>query len=247
MDNRVTAFIDILGFKKLADNNTKETLLNSITPFLFSERFIKDCQNKIMVATFFSDSLVLSSDEKNISDLLSEIRTLINECTLHGLFLRGGVTIGRLYHNNNIIFGPAMNCAYKLESEFAVYPRILLSEEVFRLVITKCPMKVDNGSKIGRIYDEYCDFSKAEDLFRDDDGLYFLNPFPRSFVPGPFYKKSITTPLEFIQYYKGEIEGKLKEYKSDLKIFRKYYWLAKKFNKYYKSESTIDQINLEQY
>jgi hypothetical protein len=44
------------------------------------------------------------------------------------ILLRGGIVVGKLLHENNIMFGPAFNQAYDLESKSALYPRIVIDE-----------------------------------------------------------------------------------------------------------------------
>jgi hypothetical protein len=82
MENRVIAFIDILGFKTLAENNTKEVLLNSIKPFYECKENIKELELLLpnsMEATFFSDSIVLSCDQIDIKEFISIIKSLLDE------------------------------------------------------------------------------------------------------------------------------------------------------------------------
>ncbi len=45
--------------------------------------------------------------------------------------MRGGVTIGDICFEGSMVFGPAMVKGYGLESEFAVYPRIVVDPAVF--------------------------------------------------------------------------------------------------------------------
>ncbi|WP_338988091.1 hypothetical protein KST01_03635 [Fusobacterium animalis] len=37
-----------------------------------------------------------------------------------GVYIRGGMTYGKLYHENNICFGPAMVEAYSLEQKLYI-------------------------------------------------------------------------------------------------------------------------------
>lgn len=55
-----------------------------------------------------------------------------------GFLCRGGIVYGDVYYdlNQNIIFGPAVNYAYKLESEIAFYPNIILEDELAQEVLT---------------------------------------------------------------------------------------------------------------
>ncbi|WP_156873807.1 hypothetical protein [Perlucidibaca piscinae] len=84
--------------------------------------------------TYFSDSLVISalSDDvissQMILDLLAKLS--IKLWSEHSLLLRGGITEGKLIHQEGgPLFGPAMNRAYYLESKLAINPRILIDNE----------------------------------------------------------------------------------------------------------------------
>ena len=46
------------------------------------------------------------------------------------LLIRGGAAIGPLHHENGVVIGKAMVEAYRLESELANYPRIVISPEL---------------------------------------------------------------------------------------------------------------------
>ena len=72
---------------------------------------------------------------------------------------RGGISAGLLYHDDNnenqILFGPAFNRAYQLESELASIPRIILDSKVKNLIYdyNKSP---DNAScKFYKLFDAH--------------------------------------------------------------------------------------------
>ena len=48
---------------------------------------------------------------------------------LEGLFVRGGVSVGEFYINEDIVFGPALLDAHNTESNLACYPRIVLDDK----------------------------------------------------------------------------------------------------------------------
>lgn len=92
--------------------------------------------------TQFSDSFVIScpADNKISCGLLLQLvfglyRLFFKEL---GIFVRGAIDMGLLVHvENGPLFGPAMNQAYYLESEVAVYPRLLFSDAAYNhLTIT---------------------------------------------------------------------------------------------------------------
>jgi hypothetical protein len=47
-----------------------------------------------------------------------------------GLLVRGGLSRGRLYHRGGVVLGEAMVDAYRLESQVAQYPRVVVSPRV---------------------------------------------------------------------------------------------------------------------
>jgi hypothetical protein len=47
--------------------------------------------------------------------------------------IRGGLTVGEIRKSRGLIYGPGLARAYRLE-QLAVYPRISIDSEVFRLL-----------------------------------------------------------------------------------------------------------------
>lgn len=96
-----------------------------------------------------SDGLVVTASAKAAArevmtpyDLLmifiSDLIMAQAHCALAGIFLRGGISIGPFYYENNILLSPALVRAYKMETELATYPVILISQaNVERLRVLK--------------------------------------------------------------------------------------------------------------
>ena len=42
---------------------------------------------------------------------------------------RGGISVGELHHQKGIVYGPALLTAHQLESQSAIYPRIVLEKD----------------------------------------------------------------------------------------------------------------------
>ena len=75
------------------------------------------------------------SSAKTITGLVhifSSITDLSVRLLTEGLLIRGAVAKGPLYHKQSVMFGPALLDAYGLETNVAMYPRIVLSREVHR-------------------------------------------------------------------------------------------------------------------
>jgi hypothetical protein len=91
-----------------------------------------------------------------------------------GFLIRGGVARGGLYHANGVVFGEAMVQAHRLESKAAIYPRIVVADE---LLAGKPEAKF------------------APWIRRDFDGLfcidYFFNVILGAFLPGNEFSSNV--------------------------------------------------------
>lgn len=132
-EKRIVAFVDILGFKTIIEDSINDISLRQkvleVTKIIHSKRTgnIEDIQ-----VTTFSDSAVISYPLNMRNALFYTIIDIIHlqlELGHKGIMLRGGIAIGDLYHNEDIVFGPAMNEAYYLESKVAKFPRIVIRKE----------------------------------------------------------------------------------------------------------------------
>ena len=151
-ERAVVTFIDILGFKDLVEHKSDSEITETLALFRKHNTKhpsfpYKTCpsmeENLINIKIiFFSDSVVrirYASDwekgpltdghymfmlEKELI-LLAEIQS---DLLQRGILIRGGITIGEIYYNEeaNQLFGKAMNRAYELESNIANYPRIVI-------------------------------------------------------------------------------------------------------------------------
>ncbi len=161
-EQRIVAFIDILGFKEIVKQSehdtTKIELLYSVLDFLkgwetsdkWDLKFVEieeDAQKKGVVnfdirgktnTTSFSDSIVVSVQvDDNVNEMTSTL--VVNLAYIgallieKGILFRGGLTIGNIVHNDNgTVFGQALIDAYQLETKSAKYPRIILSDKLIR-------------------------------------------------------------------------------------------------------------------
>lgn len=89
--------------------------------------------------TQFSDSFVVScpvGDSMACKFLLETIYKiqLIFFYNL-GMLMRGGIAKNLLIHKEGVaIFGPGMNEVYALESRYAIYPRVIVSDEAEKII-----------------------------------------------------------------------------------------------------------------
>ena len=89
MKKRIVAFLDILGFKKLTYENQEDILLKYVSPFYFDELANIDQKKKYeelgldkfhtREVTFFSDSIVISCELKETSQLIHHVKKTLRK------------------------------------------------------------------------------------------------------------------------------------------------------------------------
>lgn len=142
-DDRLVAFIDILGITDLAkDDDRAEEVLNIMSKV--RTYVIAECNELFLEGKLdyiqIGDGFVIVTRLRQINQMckiLSFIqwRTLIESKTL----LRGVLTAGRVQGSmaEGFFIGPAIINAYKLERENAIFPRIIYMSEIEKYISKK--------------------------------------------------------------------------------------------------------------
>lgn len=141
---QIVAFIDILGFRNLTMDKSKCADIADIlkTPYMLREGDIPKMMHiSNVMMTSISDSIVISlPNHKNALNKLSKLLSAFTRIFLlqYGLFLRGGIAIGDLFHDDQVVFGPGLVKAYELEHSQAIYPRIIIEESDMENLLASC-------------------------------------------------------------------------------------------------------------
>jgi hypothetical protein len=232
-ENRVTFFIDILGFKNIIKetidingNDIPEKIQNLIdTLTLIKSHLNNDLQEKSKLQsrqiTQFSDSIIISFKEDQdgeVFNTLYDIQKLLIILVEKNIICRGAISYGKLIHNDNYIFGPALNKAYETESKAALYPRIILDKTII---------------EIGMKY-HYIDNTAIEEksaiknlLLKDTDEMYYIDYFLNPEPALPDFKKDLGPYIKTLREIIVNGIKNSSEY-PDIKI--KYNWMRNKFN-----------------
>ncbi len=221
------AFIDILGFKNIVkesedDIKKQEKTLKILESFKeFRDKAYEDNYGKEV--SVFSDNILISYSAKNngpggLVFLLSDLSRIYISLLEKGYFLRGGIAYDYIYHKNDMCFGKALINAYQLESEIAVYPRIILYKEVIDEALKK-EHRISNSKE-----EEYKGYIEPF-ICEGDDGYYFLDVL--RFHEEDFYENGY---VEFMEKVKRKIEENLEFTKCNSKVFQKYMWFARYYN-----------------
>lgn len=159
VSSHYVAFIDILGFKNIVEeeklNHFDKGLLKSLYEcHINSENIFKKFNIDLVQ---FSDSIIISKAFSR--DSFEEFATAVSSYQIlllkNGFLCRGGIALNKHYSKSGFIFSPALIEAYKVESEKAIYPRIVISEDLIDFL--------------------YPSKTIPNFLCKEYDGLYFIN------------------------------------------------------------------------
>lgn len=250
-ENRIVAFIDILGFGALVEESaenvdiTKKILsaLTSMNPenlqkeaegtlnydripaeevataeavlVKFNENVKKSYQIDI---SFFSDCIVLSALTNNVmsKQMLLDIvgKFSMRLWSENKLLLRGGLTVGKLYHvNGGPVFGPAMNRAYYLESKLAKTPRILIDLDCVKELRREASFKA---------FESFIQEDEKGDVYSSLSTIYrhFINDSSFAWTGAPILQEFKSEFFSLNQL----INERIVEF-TDERIIEKYNWM----------------------
>lgn len=237
-ENRIVIFIDIIGFKEFV--NTQE-VSNIAAFFAEFEKQVSEGEIRQHGAAytqkaafmFFSDTIVISflpelyvGRDGKYGSLLFNIQHYICEIQLHALkfnlLTRGSVSYGAIYHNSHTWFGPAILEAYKYEQEIAIYPRIVITPSLEKLIKEEISRDQKQVSPV---------------LSIDEDGVYFFDYL--GWIHAHSFDKNYTTAHAQVREI---IQNNLARNLPD-KALVKWRWLANYFNAFTKNHLVSNHGN----
>lgn len=155
-----TAFVDFLGFSEISrelDEPARlkvlellRTLVDLRSEFSASATQRQDGSTQYYIRpaiSTFSDHIVISFGMKTLRETVTDtspiwflvlpqftqlMSIVASQALRLGFLIRGGATIGKLYHSKGVVFGEALVDAVHLEEHTAIYPRIVLSSAAVR-------------------------------------------------------------------------------------------------------------------
>ncbi len=204
LESRVTAYVDILGFREIIDGlRERDSRLASIERTLY---YIRDKASDLYVhkpppaeclctteapriacgqpgertveMSAFSDCFAVSDIGALAYTVVARVQelafTLLEE---EGMLCRGGIVEDRLHHRDGVVFGPALVRAYAIESRVANYPRIVVEDAFAHRYLEwekELQQYVDTPPATASLLSG---LSYPKLLKRDSDGCYFVDLF----------------------------------------------------------------------
>lgn len=226
-EDRLLAFIDILGWAQLVTKSAESA--EEMNMVMVGSRLLSfQAQSKAFLSDFFidhdvavpplidtshfSDTVVMSCPitSPSVFSFAGSIQLLCQSLLVEGHYTRGAVVVGKLYHRENEIFGPALLQAYDLERNVVKYPRIVVTPKA--KVLIDPMISLPDGSK-----------TSFRNILRDFDGLYFVDIL--GFATGTKNESRRLTGTEGIVL--DQIEAKMTKDIGDLGRRAKHGWMVR--------------------
>lgn len=155
MDTHLVFYVDLLGVRAALENPNQERI-ERLTKLLhdmaslrggfevdedlddldmdFSMRPEISSFSDHIVISFKKDGLSRGVEESLLTAALYDAQTIVEDLAFAALdldlLIRGGVSLGPLHHSDGVVIGSAMVEAYRLESEIANYPRVVMASDL---------------------------------------------------------------------------------------------------------------------
>lgn len=192
-EDKIVAFVDIMGMKQLIINSQKPSDLFMYTAITATW---KNCPfTKEFKIVSFSDCMYIIADKEKLNDLFwllahfshcmlfddstKEMDETKNICTdihfEHCHKVRGGITFGKICTFDTSVFGSAAINAYSLECKEAVNPRILIDKPAFdaaNISLSNCNIVKDSDE---RYYFDFMGFNKQNNNQQIHNDFHFVN------------------------------------------------------------------------
>jgi hypothetical protein len=250
MEERFVAFIDILGFKGIVksielnnnENNPDLKRIKSILNFMNEETFDPNYSADLPVyvekdgglielelgdpkLTYVSDCLIISSEPTldGFKALSRKIHKITSDLAFDGVFCRGAITKGKLFHHDKVIFGSSYVKAYKLEEEKADFPRVIIDPDIidfFDITNEKMPLS-------------------AMFYGKDIDGFYYQRYWTWQLFP-PYIGRF----EDYLMVVRKHIIDNLVAFEKDERLMGKYTWLKKEFNSLVDGWNKFNKFNV---
>lgn len=131
---RYVALIDVLGYRYLLEKDRKLGKLDFKDKLTNALGILEQFNESIIKVQAISDTIIISCEEHiYILEFFDALRKIFIAFLREDLFIRGGVAYSRHYQNNHVTYSHAIARAYELEQQSAVYPRIVIDNNIIEM------------------------------------------------------------------------------------------------------------------
>jgi hypothetical protein len=225
----IVLYADILGYSRLSNEAIQKDggleFLEKIRVTLSKvydlvrERSNIHGKRLLYVVKVFTDNIIIGYPLKNLffdfgetelGDILITFTEVQAGLAKEGFFIRGGISVGNHYMDEDIVFGEALLEAVGQDKSGSP-PRLILSKSVQKLIEHQLSF-----------YDDVRNSPHYEDLLMDADESIYLNYLKEAF----YHFKDGWIDFEIIEGHQKAIAEGLKTYQNNVDIRAKFEWAA---------------------
>jgi len=249
MRNSWVVYLDILGFTarllRATADGTANQLLADLTAALneakvdlvidYEEYTAYGIKEAPYAVKMFTDNVVLGfpihdDGESEFGRMIYIIGLWQFTLGRHGFFVRGGVAVGPIYMDDDLVFGKGLIDAYEAEAKLARDPRIVLAQSAMDLIHHHLAY-----------YASVAESPHNTALLVDADGQMFVNYL---YLP---VDGAEGLPKEFaqgIERHRDLIIERLQEFSADPGIWSKYAWVGSYHNHFCCHYEGLEQLKV---
>ncbi len=134
----LAALLDVLGYRNRLERDRQSGGLDFKDALQKAMQELSNVNEAQYPYEAISDTIIITStDDTDLPGLLSVLKAVHLAFLREGMLVRGGVAYERHFKSNNITYSHALAIAHKVETEDAVYPRIVLDNNLIETQKTK--------------------------------------------------------------------------------------------------------------
>ncbi len=175
------ALIDVLGFRTLLARDRNDGVLTFQTHLREALKILSNLNEVNFQYQAISDTIIIiCGDKTKFIELAISVQKLIVSFLEQQLLIRGGIAYSQHFHSGQVTYSHALALSYELESRKAIYPRILVDDNIIKLQ-EEIGVTIPNGILLEQNKTVFIDFiagigwQKAYDLARhvylDQEGV----------------------------------------------------------------------------
>jgi len=184
----------------------EEVEIESSGPFTKGAK-VTTVSDAILLSIPFGPRTSPDARMRRIHDCLQAASEIQQTLLKLGLRTRGGISIGGLIHKSHLVVGDGLVKAYQLESQLAIFPRVLIDREIVTLLVKdEMPTVALFRNRIAHL------------VRQDSDGFYFVDYLSYAPMHGDFTGEDLSNAYHRV---KQEISAT-----SSLRVEQKLRWMA---------------------
>ncbi len=126
--------MDVLGFSQMVRSDSGSEIPEYLPIF---RKVLAEVRNRFdgkegLDVKMFSDSVVISAplSPENVGEVANACAVMQCQFLAQGILLRGGISFGKHFSDDLVLFSSGMILAYELESKRAKFPRIVVDKNL---------------------------------------------------------------------------------------------------------------------